>query len=259
MRRFADTAVLVTGASKGIGRAIAERFLSEGAGVGILDADVSAGEAFVQECQSQGQAAFFAAADITDAGAVNTAVADLSGALGGLQVLVNCAGAARGECLEETDEEAWRWNLDVNLNGAFIVSRTALPHLLANECSSIVNVSSVNALMTIGVPAYSAAKAGVLAMTRSFATEYAPRGLRANAVQPGTIHTSAWDDRVKKHPDVMEKMNAWYPGGAVGRPEDVAGTVAFLASEDAAFINGASLVVDGGLTSGLHRMIQDFL
>ncbi len=250
---------MVTGASKGIGRAIAERFLSEGARVGVLDADVAAGEAFAQACQSIGQTAFFAAADIADTCAVHAAMADLTGALGGLQVLVNCAGAVRGESLEETDDEVWRWNVEVNLNGAFIVSKAALPHLLANERSAIVNVSSVNALMTIGVPAYSAAKAGMLAMTRSFATEYASRGLRTNAVQPGTIRTSAWDDRIKKRPDVMEKMNAWYPGGAVGRPEDVAGAVTFLASEDAAFINGTSLVVDGGLTSGHHRMIQDFL
>ncbi|WP_226704708.1 SDR family NAD(P)-dependent oxidoreductase [Microbulbifer elongatus] len=259
MRRFADMAVVVTGASKGIGSAIAERFLREGARVGIMDADVAAGQAYAQACASEGKPVFFAAADITDPGAVKAAAADLVGALGGLQVLVNCAGAVRGESLEETNDETWRWNVDVNLNGAFSVSRAVLPQLLTNKRSAIVNVSSVNALMTIGVPAYSAAKAGMLALTRSFATEYASRGLRANAVLPGTIRTSAWDDRIEKNPGVMEKMNAWYPGGAVGRPEDVAAAVAFLASEEAAFINGSSLVVDGGLTSGHHRMIQDFL
>lgn len=259
MERFRDKTVVITGGSKGIGKAIAARFLAEQARVGIIDADAAAGEETVQMFSDMGHIVSFAEADISDPQAVMSAVEHMAETPGGFSVLINCAGAVRGESLDETDDSVWRWNIDVNLNGAFSVTKAALPHLLKHSDSAVVNVSSVNALMTIGVPAYSAAKAGMLAMTRSFATEYAARGLRSNAVLPGTIRTSAWDDRIAKYPDVMDKVKSWYPGGEVGTPGDVAAAVAFLASDEARFINGAELVVDGGLTIGHHRMINDFV
>ncbi|WP_417451575.1 SDR family NAD(P)-dependent oxidoreductase [Kordiimonas sp.] len=259
MERFRDKAVVITGGSKGIGKAIAERFLCEKARVGIIDMDEAAGEEAVQAFSDMGHTVSFAEADISDCSAVSSAVKHVAEKLGEFSILINCAGAVRGESLDDTDDSIWRWNIDVNLNGTFSVTKAALPHLLKHSNSAVVNVSSVNALMTIGVPAYSAAKAGMMAMTRSFATEYASHGLRSNAVLPGTIRTSAWDDRAAKYPDVMDKVKSWYPGGEVGTPDDVAAAVAFLASDDARFINGAGLVVDGGLTIGHHRMINDFV
>ncbi|MBL4894050.1 MAG: SDR family oxidoreductase [Emcibacter sp.] len=258
MSRFSGKNIIITGAAKGIGKAIAEKFVAEGGAVGLIDMGEDAGKNVASEFVEKGAKACFLPLDITDSKAVVAVVEALKKELGSVDILINCAGAAKGESLKETDVETWRWNIEVNLIGAYAVTHAALPFLLANRASAIVNISSVNALMTVGVPAYSAAKAGLLAMTRSFATEYAKEGLRSNAVLPGTIQTTAWDDRIERIPDVIEKVSAWYPGGEVGQPEDVAGAVCFLASSEARFINGASLVVDGGLTIGNHRLIDEF-
>ncbi|WP_308909141.1 SDR family NAD(P)-dependent oxidoreductase [Pseudokordiimonas caeni] len=252
MQRFEGKRVILTGALGGIGQAIADRLSAEGARLGLMDRAETG-------CVPGVKSVAYAGADVADEAAVADAVASLADALGGIDILVNCAGAVKGEDLDHTDPATWRWNVDLNLNGTYNVTHAALPHLLANARSAIVNVSSVNAVMAVGVPAYSAAKAGMMALTRSLATEYAAKGLRANAVLPGTIRTSAWDERAERTPDVFEKVAGWYPGGALGRPEDVAAAVAFLAADEAAFVNGAGLVVDGGLSAGHHRMVADFI
>ncbi|MEZ5863847.1 MAG: SDR family oxidoreductase [Geminicoccaceae bacterium] len=123
---------------------------------------------------------------------------------------------------------------------------------------AIVSVASVNALSALANPAYSAAKAGLLALTRQIAVEYGPRGIRANAVSPGTIHTDhpSWQARVARDPDVFEKLARWYPVGRVGRPDDIAAAIAYLAADEASFVNGTNLVVDGGLLAGSAQMIE---
>jgi NAD(P)-dependent dehydrogenase (short-subunit alcohol dehydrogenase family) len=126
---------------------------------------------------------------------------------------------------------------------------------------AVVNVGSVNGLLALGNPAYSAAKAGLLSFTQSLATEYGPKGIRANMVSPGTIQTGSpsWQKRLARDPDVFEKLARWYPVGRVGKPTDIAAAIAFLASDEAAFVNGANLVVDGGLTAGLAPMIEELI
>jgi NAD(P)-dependent dehydrogenase (short-subunit alcohol dehydrogenase family) len=123
----------------------------------------------------------------------------------------------------------------------------------------IVSIASVNGLMSFGNPAYSAAKAGLINLMQSVAVEYGPRGIRANAVSPGSVRTEhpAWAERLARDPKIFERLACWYPVGRVGTPEDIAAAVAFLAADEAAFVNGANLVVDGGLTAGMAPMVKE--
>jgi NAD(P)-dependent dehydrogenase (short-subunit alcohol dehydrogenase family) len=123
----------------------------------------------------------------------------------------------------------------------------------------VVSVASVNGLMCFGNPAYSAAKAGLINLTQSIAVEYGPKGVRANAVSPGSVRTEnqSWTRRLERDPQLFDKLARWYPVGRVGRPEDIAAAVAFLAADEAAFVNGANLVVDGGLTAGMAPMARE--
>ena len=124
---------------------------------------------------------------------------------------------------------------------------------------AIVSVASVNGLMYFGNPAYSAAKAGLINLTKAIAVEYGPKGVRANTVSPGSVRTEhpSWAERQARDPQVFEKLARWYPVGRVGTPEDIAAAIAFLASDEAAFVNGADLVVDGGLTAGMMPMTRE--
>jgi NAD(P)-dependent dehydrogenase (short-subunit alcohol dehydrogenase family) len=198
------------------------------------------------------------AVDVTDPEAVTAAVADAIAETGPPTVLVNNAGGPSAATFDDTDPRRWRADLELNLSAAFYVSRAVIPAMLETG-GAIVNVATVNALLTIAEPAYSAAKAGLLQLTRQLAVEYGPRGIRANAVLPGSIRTPIWAERLEQRPDMLEKLQRWYPVGRVGEPEDVAAAVAFLASPEAGFINGATLLIDGGLTAGLPLMTRDVL
>ncbi len=254
--RFRDRVMLVTGGASGIGRATVERAAAEGAAVIILDRDGEGAKRLAAALTGAGQKAFAVAANITDDRQVAAAVADGLEALGAIDVLVNNAGAVSAETFEASDPAGWRADIDLNLTGAWLVTRAALPHLLGRG-GAIVNVATVNALTAVAEPAYSAAKAGLLQLTRQLATEYGPRGVRANAVVPGSIRTPIWDQRLQERPGLLDGLVKWYPVGRVGRPEEVAAAILFLASDEAGFINGASLVVDGGLTAGLGPMMRD--
>ena len=131
--------------------------------------------------------------------------------------------------------------------------------MIENRSGVILNISTVNALAYYGNEAYSAAKAGLLSLTRSLAARYGPSGVRANAIAPGTLRTAAWEERMQRDPDVFERLAKWYPLGRVGEPEDVAGAALFLASDEAAWISGAVLPVDGGLTVGNLQMVREII
>jgi NAD(P)-dependent dehydrogenase (short-subunit alcohol dehydrogenase family) len=137
--------------------------------------------------------------------------------------------------------------------------RAVLPGMVERGRGVIVSVASVNGLMCFGNPAYSAAKAGLLNLTQSIAVEYGPKGVRANAVSPGSVRTEnrSWTSRLERDPQLFEKLARWYPVGRVGKPEDIAAAIAFLAADEAAFVNGANLVVDGGLTAGMGPMARE--
>jgi meso-butanediol dehydrogenase / (S,S)-butanediol dehydrogenase / diacetyl reductase len=145
----------------------------------------------------------------------------------------------------------------VVLKSVFVCSRAVLPRMLDQRRGVIVNISSVNALTGLGEEAYSAAKAGVVSLTQNIAVRYGQQGVRANVICPGTIRTPIWRERLKNTPDVFERLAHWYPLGRVGEPEDIAGAALFLASDEAAFITGAVLTIDGGLTAGMQRMARE--
>ena len=255
--RFQDAVVLVTGGASGIGRATVERAVREGAQVAILDKNGAAAETFAEQLQQDGHRAAAFETDVTDHAAAARSVAAAVDALGPVAVLVNNAGGATARSFDELDPERWTAELQLNLSGAYFMSRAVLPSMLGRGQGAIVNVATVNALTALAEPAYSAAKAGLLQLTRQLGIEYGPRGIRANAVVPGSIRTPIWAERLARQPDMLDALRRWYPVGRIGEPEDVAAAILFLASPEAGFINGASLVIDGGLTAGLPLMTKD--
>lgn len=257
MTRYAGKTVVITGGASGIGEGLVSKFAAEGAAIGLIDVLDSAARKSVAAIKANGGRAVFAHADISSYDEVCKAVAAINDALGDIDVLVNNAGMYAGESFADTSLEDWEMNINTNLLGTYKMTRAVLPQMVANGRGSIVIVSSVNALLALGCPAYSAAKAGLISLGQSLATEYAKNGIRTNTILPGSVPTKAWDIRAIERPDVFDTVKAWYPGGNLGKPEDIAYAAMFLASDEARFINGANLVVDGGLTAGNHRMIAD--
>ncbi|MCO5974295.1 glucose 1-dehydrogenase [Actinoallomurus soli] len=248
--RFSGRSVVVTGGGAGIGRAIALRFGAEGARVLIADLDAAGAERTAGEIPG----ARSVAVDVTDRASVRAALADLP-----VDVLVNNAGGATDAAFEELPEDLWDRDVDLCLKGTFLCTQAVLPAMLRRGGGVIVNVASVNGLTHLGNEAYSAAKAGVLSLTRGVAVRYGPGGIRCNAVAPGTVRTSAWDERERQSPGVLDRVAGWYPLRRVGTPDDIAAAVLFLASDEAAWISGATLPVDGGLLAGNQRMTDDIM
>ncbi|MFC8513716.1 SDR family NAD(P)-dependent oxidoreductase [Streptomyces sp. NPDC057257] len=246
-KRFEGYGVLVTGAARGIGAAVARRLAEEGARVLLTDADASEVEKTAAALREQGLAARASGCDVADRAQVEAAVAHAVDAFGTLDVLVNSAASCTPDTplFEDGTDEAWDRDLDITLTGTYRCCRAALPHLAASGRGAVVSTGSVNALQNFGNQAYSAAKAGLLSLTRTLAGHAGPRGVRVNLVVPGTVRTSAWEGR----DDELDALRPLYPLGRVGEPEDIAAAVAFLASRDAAWITGTALTVDGGLTA----------
>jgi meso-butanediol dehydrogenase/(S,S)-butanediol dehydrogenase/diacetyl reductase len=259
MTRFTARTVLITGAGRGIGRAAALRLAQEGAAVAVVDRDAEPAHEVVRQIAGLGRTGVALVADIADPEAPARLVADAERALGPLDVLVNNAAHALRPTLAATGPDDWQAELAVTLDAAWRMSRAVLPGMAGRGRGVIVNVTSVNALLALGNPAYSAAKAGLLSVTRAIALEYGPRGIRCNAVSPGSIRTEhpSWQDRLRRDPQAFEKLARWYPVGRVGRPEEIAACIAFLAADEASFVNGANLVADGGLTAGIAPMMAE--
>ena len=257
MQRYAGKNVLISGGGSGIGHAICLRLAAEGANIILIDKDLKGGQAVEQELKLQNTKALFIRADITSEADVEKVHKEATLFFGTIDVLVNNAGAAFAENYAMTTLENWNQDIALNLTGHYMLTRLFLPDMEAQGKGVITNISSVNGAQSFGNPAYSAAKAGVISFTQTLAIEYGPKGIRANVVLPGTIETPVWQTRKDSRPDVFELVKGWYPVGRVGRPEDIAAAVAFLSADEASFVNGASLNVDGGLTAGNFRMIKD--
>ena len=246
MGRLDGTVALITGAGAGIGRDSALAFAREGAAVAVVDVrGERAGQTAALVRDAGGRAQAFTC-DVRDLAGVEAAVAAVLGAFGRIDSLFNDAGTTRPGSVLTVSAEDWDMVLDVNLRGTFNVSRAVLPHMLQRGSGAIINMGSVDGLAgDANMAAYNAAKAAVVNLSRSMAIDFGPRGIRTNCICPGAIGTPVvlrmfTDER-------RAAMEAATPLRRIGRPDDIAAVAVFLASDDAAFINGATIVADGGL------------
>ena len=246
MNRLKDKTAIVTGGSRGIGEAIAKRLAEEGAKVAVCASrSLDRARAVAGGIESRGGNALALQADVSNPADVTGLVKTVLDRWGGLDVLVNNAGIARDGLLMRLKPGDWDAVLDVNLKGAFLCMQAAVRPMMRARSGRIINISSVTGLMgNPGQAAYTAAKSGLIGLTKTAAKELASRGITANVVAPGYIPTEMTE---KLPEDLKEKILEQVPLGAPGKPEDIAAAVAFLASNDAAYITGQVLVVDGGM------------
>jgi 3-oxoacyl-[acyl-carrier protein] reductase len=245
MLRLQGKSAVVTGAGRGIGKAIARKFLQEGAGVFICDLDRDRlGEAR-EELSSLGTV-HGAAVDVTSREEVEALVSRARAALGRIDVLANNAGVARFEPFLEATDRTWNDTLDVNLTGVFLCSQVVAREMRDRGSGAIVNMASTNGILgEPGLAHYNASKAGVLLLSRTMAIELAPHNIRVNSVCPGFILTDLVQEGGMSEEEIREYTSK-IPLNRYGRVEEVASAFAFLASDEASFITGAELVVDGG-------------
>lgn len=248
MHRFEGKLIFVTGAGHGIGRATALRLVDEGASVALADIDVDAVTGVAAEITQQGGNAFAVVCDVTDPESVDSAVAAAVRHFGALDVLVNVAGGDWDEPdFAQISDETWGRKIDLNLNGVMRCTRAALPHLIASgPGSSVVTIGSINGDAAFGGYPYSVAKAGLDILTKNLAATYGRQGVRFNLITPGTIRTRNWDGMEAQ----LVEFAKMYPLQRIGEPEDIAAAVAFLASDDASWITGINLPVEGGILTG---------
>ena len=234
--------VMITGAAGGIGRVMVKSFRSAGASVVACDRDVAALDAVDAEHKE--------AFELTDPVACRAALERVEHALGVPDVVVSNAGRTRAETFEQVDDEVWTREIEINLSGARNITAPLLPKMRSRGHGAFVFISSVNALAHFGNPAYSAAKAGLIAYARAIATEFGRHGVRANTICPGSVRTASWDHRLARDPSVIDQISQLYPLGRIIEPAEVANAAVFLASPLSSGITGVTLPVDGGLTAG---------
>jgi 3-oxoacyl-[acyl-carrier protein] reductase len=248
-RRFDGRVSLVTGASRGIGRAIAVRLAEEGSNVVVnYNANADAAQAVVDQITAAGGQAAAVQADVGEPADVERLVGSSIEAFGRIDVLVNNAGITRDQLLMRMSEADWDTVIDTNLKSAFLVTRAVMRPMMRARYGRIVNITSISGVMgNAGQANYSASKAGMIGLTRSVAREVASRNITCNAVAAGVIDTEIWAGVPQAAIDTMLQM---IPAGRKGTPEDIAEAVAFLAAEPTSYITGQVLHVDGGMVMG---------
>jgi NAD(P)-dependent dehydrogenase (short-subunit alcohol dehydrogenase family) len=249
---FAGKTIAITGAAGGIGQCLCRYFGNESATIAAIDRSDEV-LAMPETLRKQGITVKVAKLDIADTDAVQRAF----DSFGDVHILINNAGVSRHPTFGRTDPAGWQADIAANLNGAFACAHAVLPQMVKRRSGNIVNVGSVNGLAALGDPAYSAAKAGMISMTRSIAQEYGRYGIRSNIVLPGTVRTPIWDDRRAKDPNVLTTLERWYPLGRIVEPDEVAHVIGFLASDLASAVTGAAIPVDCGLMSGNIVMARE--
>ena len=247
--QFQGKRALITGAAGGVGEALCRMFAARGAQVLGLDRN---GPALDRRVRELGGAMLPIVADLAKPESLRRAVARAEKKAGAADILVNNAGFIRGVgVLRRMTPAVWRGEVEANLNGVFNIVHCVAPRMAARRGGVIVTVGSVNALAAMGHPGYSAAKAGLVNLTKALAMEYGGAGVRANIILPGTVATPAWRARARKDPSIFKRLQKWYPLGRIVEADEVARAACFLASDEASAISGAALPVDCGLTAGV--------
>ena len=248
--RLNNKTAIVTGGGRGIGKAIALRFAEEGAKVVVDDVNNANGTETIAAITNAGGEALFVNADVSDAADAERLIARAVDAYGTVDILVNNAICSTADVLNNN----WEANLAVALQGTSHCSNAVIPVMQAAGGGSIVNIASVNGLIGLqAIHAYSAAKGGVIALTRSMAVAHGKDNIRINCICPGTIQTEVWEPMLERNPKILDEITPWYPLGRIGQPIDIANAALFLASDEASFATGAVFVIDGGLTAGNHQ------
>lgn len=246
MRTLEGKVAIVTGGSSGLGKATILKFASLGATVINWDINAERGEQLKIELTSQNINAGFYQVNTSDPESVEMAVAQIIKHYGQIDILVNNAGITRDATLIKMTSEQWQQVIDVNLTGVFNCTHSVAPHMVEKGYGRIISIASVVGLYgNFGQTNYAAAKAGVIAMTQTWAKELGRKGVNVNAVAPGFIHTEILDAMPE---EVLDKMKSKVPLQRLGKPEDIANINAFLASDEANYIHGATISVDGGIT-----------
>jgi len=255
----APPVVFVTGAGgDGIGYATCLAFAR--AGYDVVASDIVSLDRTVDDVRATGRRSIGLTMDVCKSKDIERAVSQAMQTFGRIDVLVNNAARSLGTDILEMPTETWYANIELALNSVYLVTKAVLPHMLSSgRPSAIVNVASVNGQSGLGEEAYSAAKAGVINLTQNLAVRYGPQGVRVNCVSPGTIETALWRERLAYNPHVLENLKKHYPLGRLGKPENVAEAILFLASEKASWITGVTLNIDGGLMAGSSQLQRDLM
>jgi NAD(P)-dependent dehydrogenase (short-subunit alcohol dehydrogenase family) len=247
--RLEGKVAIITGGGSGIGRAAAELFAKEGAMVVVADYKVDTGRETVQAIKDGGGQAILVEVDVSSSAQVQRLVQNALDAFGGIDILFNNAGVLLFGTALETQEEEWDWLMGINLTGTFLCSKAVLPHMIERGGGSIVNMTSSTGAhdAAANAAAYIASKGGVALLTRAMAIDHAPHKVRVNAIAPGPTDTPMLRDNLSV--EDLETFAATFPMKRLGRPEELAYVALFLASDEASFVTGAILAVDGGQTA----------
>jgi NAD(P)-dependent dehydrogenase (short-subunit alcohol dehydrogenase family) len=251
--RLRDKVVFITGGASGMGRLAAKLFAREGARIVVADVAAPAGEELAGEIGRGGGDAMFVPADVAREDEVRRAIRLAGDRFGRLDVLYNNAGIfpERDGSVVDLEERVWDQVMSVNLKGIYLCCKHGIPELLKAGGGSIINVASFVALVGCSVPqdAYTASKGGVIALTKSLAVQFGPRGIRCNAIAPGPVETPLLTSWLLANPEAKQRRLNRIPLGRFGRPEDVVQLALYLASDESTWVNGSVMVVDGGITS----------
>lgn len=260
MGKLEGKVALVTGSTLGIGRACARLFAAEGARVVVNGLERDEGEQTVAAIRAAGGEAAYCHADVGDADSLHALIDFAVTTYGAVDVLMNNAFSGRGGSATEMDGSAWDRHLAVSLRAVYLGSRLALPQMIERGGGAIVNTSSVHGLLAARRSvAYETAKAGIINLTRSLAVDYGPHNVRVNAICPGRIVTERKQAMLDRNPLLDRRDRLFYPLRRFGQVEEIARAALFLASDDASFITGHALVVDGGLTAQLQDSLGAFI
>jgi len=257
--RLEGKVAIITGSGSGIGRGVARLFAKEGARIAVVDVKPEGGMETVELIKKGSGEAFFIQANILDISQVRSTVQKVMEKYGKINILHNNAGGWQREAHDtvlEDSEQEWDRLIDLNLKSVYVVSKEVLPKMIEQGGGAIVNTITINAFLTQpGTAAYSAAKAGAFQLTRAMALDYAKYKVRVNGIAPGEIHTPLWNstyDNLPKSDEVKASVLSRIPLGRFGEPEDVAFPALWLASDEARYITGQIITVDGGISAGVY-------